>query len=230
WKRTRACPSAAASTAAATAACMSASTAPATAISTNVPSTGRARRRPAAARLFEAGDNGHDPLHALGDVMRRQRGAGDVPDVAAHLQGAAARLADELCKPARAADLAAIGFAILQDLDAADASARIERDRIIDVEMLADHPVENEKAEQAPGGFRTPDAAGLDLAEGRRRKRLLLRLGNRQILHRMRGGAHRHDHRGRRGEIDPFAHQKKNPTAPRNESDSAPSGSLFLTC
>ena len=57
-------------------------------------------------------------LHAFGHVHRGQRGAGNVADVGAHFERTAAGLADELPEPARASDLAAIGLAILQNVDA----------------------------------------------------------------------------------------------------------------
>src|SRR5580700_7835492 len=66
-----------------------------------------------------------DPLHALGDVERRQGGTGNIADVAADLEGTAARLADELREPAGLAHLATIRFAVLQDIDAHHASARV---------------------------------------------------------------------------------------------------------
>src|ERR1700687_2921284 len=105
-----ACTLVTASNAASIAACMSPGAAPATVISTNVPSSGRARRAVASLAgrifcgkpvstpdrvrgrlfpenaLFEAGGNGHDPLHAFGHVMRRQGGTGNIADVVAHLQ------------------------------------------------------------------------------------------------------------------------------------------------
>src|SRR5262249_19938088 len=145
WKLMRRCTLATASKAASIAACVAAGAAPATAISTKVPSSGRARRV-----LFEPGCNGHDPLHAFGHMVRRQSGAGNVADVAADLQRAAAGFSDELREPARRPDLAAVRLAILQDLHAADSSARVERNGIIDVEMLSDHPVENEEALGVP--------------------------------------------------------------------------------
>src|SRR5262245_34562653 len=91
WKLMSACTLATASKAASIAARMSDGAASATAISTNVPRSGRARRA-----LFEAGDNCHDPLYAFGHVMRRQGGAGNIANVAAHLQRTGAGLADKL--------------------------------------------------------------------------------------------------------------------------------------
>src|SRR5712691_11963351 len=112
------CTCATALNAASTAACISRAAAPATVISTNVPSSGRARRTVAFSdkALFEAGGNGQYPLHAFGHVLRRQGGAGNIANIIAHLQGARAGFSDELGEPTRTPDLAAIRFAILQDL------------------------------------------------------------------------------------------------------------------
>src|SRR5690242_9100315 len=108
------------------AAFISAGAAPATAISTKVPSSGRARRR-----LFEADViDRQNPLDAFGHVPRRQRGAGDVADVPLHVERIAARLAVELREPIGIGHLAAIGFAVLQDLHLLDAAVRRQRYRI----------------------------------------------------------------------------------------------------
>src|SRR5260221_13431879 len=88
--------------------------------STKVPSNGRARRT-----LSETCGKGCDPFGTFGDMQRRQRGARDVADVAADLERARRRLADELREPARAFDIIAIGFAILQDVDPVNAAARL---------------------------------------------------------------------------------------------------------
>src|ERR1051325_10354340 len=157
---------------------------PIAAISTKVPSRGRARRISADAMT----EKPEDLLHAFGDVMAGERRARDIADVVADREGARAGLADELREPARPAHLAAVGFAILQDVDAMDAAARVERHGIIDVEMLADHAVEHEQPDHLAAGLRLPHAPGLRLDElRRRRKRELLRLRNRQVLHRMSG-------------------------------------------
>src|SRR5262249_19996448 len=164
---------------ASTAAAISSAAPPSTLTSTKVPSRGRARRMLARS----AAKSGQHPLDAFGDVHRRQRRAGDVADVLVELQRTLAALADELGEPARASDLAAIGLAVLQDLDAHHAAARIERDRVVDEQMLADHPVEHEQADDPPPGFRFPGPAGLRLDEARRRrKRELLRLRDRKVL------------------------------------------------
>src|SRR4029077_20514164 len=133
----------------------------AAAISTNVPSNGRARRMPSQVSIGR-----QNAFDAFGDVQRRQRRARNVANIAADLQGAGAGLADELRQPARASHLAAIGLAILQYIDAADASARIDRHRIVDVEMLADDMVDDENS--AAAGL--PDALGLHPRKPRRRK------------------------------------------------------------
>src|SRR6266568_2995378 len=94
-----------------------------TAISTMVPSSGRARRK----LSHRVAIGGQDPFHALGHVLRRQSGSGDIANVAVELERARARRADELREPARSPDLAPIGFAILQDIDPAHPPARVER-------------------------------------------------------------------------------------------------------
>src|SRR5262245_50699107 len=150
-------------------------------ISTNVPRSGRARRRLSGAIAIER----DDPLDALGDVQGRERGAGDVADVAADAQRARARLADELPEPAPVPDLPAIGFAVLQDLDPLDAPARVERNRIVDVEMLADHTINDEESQDLAAGLRLPGAAVDDGEMRRRGECLLLRLLDGEILHRI---------------------------------------------
>src|SRR5215472_5688191 len=126
-----------------TAACRSPERAPLALISTKVPSSGRARRTLSQAGVIE----GEDTFDAFGHMTRRERGAGDVADILVELDRILARLADELCEPAPIADLAAIGFAIFQDLDMPDATVRIERHRVIDHQMLADHVVDDEEAD-----------------------------------------------------------------------------------
>src|SRR6202008_1122343 len=91
-----------------------------------------------------------DRLHAFGHVMGGERRAGDVADIAADRERARAGLADELREPARPADLTAVRFAILQDVDAMDAAARIERHGVIDEQMLADDAVEHEQPDHLP--------------------------------------------------------------------------------
>src|ERR1700722_3049947 len=174
-------------------------------------------------------------LHALGHVMGGQRRAGNVADVAVDLERACARLADELREPARLPHLAAIGLAILQDVDAMNLAARTERYRVVDEQVLADHAVEHEQADRLAAGLRLPQASGLDLDEARRRRKgELLRLRDREILHGMRRGGDRYERRRRRGPLDPMGHgssgfQKKNTTPPRIESELAPAGSRLIT-
>src|SRR5690349_4764317 len=140
---------------------------PAAAISTMVPSSGRARRRLSQAMTI----GGEDAFDAFGDMVRRKRRAGDVADVLIDRERARTGLANELRQPARLSDLTTIGLAILQDLDAEDAAARVERDCVVDVQVLADHMIEHEQAERPSAGVRLPGTAGLSFDElGRRRK------------------------------------------------------------
>src|SRR5258705_9182871 len=103
-----------------------------TAISTNVPSSGLARRMLSSAVPI----GGQYPFHALGHMVRRQRRARNVPDVLIHLQRAPAALAHELRKPARFPNLAAVRLPVLQNVHALDPSARVQGDGIVDVEVL----------------------------------------------------------------------------------------------
>src|SRR5437016_11922199 len=170
--------------------------APAASISTKVPSRGLARRILAEAIAIGC----QYPFHAFGDMRRRQGRAGDVPDIAVDLERAAASLADELRKPARASDLAAIGLPVLQDLDAVNGAAWRQRHRVVDIEVLSDHPVEDEKAGNTSAGFGLPDPAGLYFRKVRcRRKCLFLRFFDREILHRIGRRSDRHDRRCRQG-------------------------------
>src|SRR5262249_43827840 len=156
----------------------------ATAISTNVPRSGRARRA-----LFEARSNCHDPLHAFGHVMRRQGGAGNIANIAAHLERTGAGLANKLRQPARTSDLAAIGLAILQNLHTANPSARIQRHRVVDIEMLSDDAIEDKEADKPSSGFSSPDPASLHFGKARGRKGLFLRFCDREVLNSIRGRA-----------------------------------------
>src|SRR5437879_6342144 len=131
-----------------------------------VPRRGRARRT-----LSEAIAIGCQyPLHAFGDMGRRQRRPGDVPDIAVDLERACAGLADKLRQPARAPDFASIGFPVLQDLDLMHGSGRREPDRVVDEEMFADDPIEDKEADHLAAGFGFPDPSRLDLGEVRRRR------------------------------------------------------------
>src|SRR5215813_10604372 len=129
------CTSATARNARPMAACRNSCAAPLAAISTKVPSSGCARRT-----LLETGViQCEEAFDALRHVARREGGARDVANVLIELEGIPARLADELSEPAAIADLAAVRFAIFQDLDVTNLAARIERDRVVDHQMLADH-------------------------------------------------------------------------------------------
>src|SRR5258708_9653855 len=139
----RRCTVATAANAASTAASAASDFCPATAISTNVPSSGRARRMLTCA----ASIGGQYPFHALGDMERRQGRAGDVADIAADLEGTAASLADELPQPAGLAHFAPVRLAVLQDFDARHAPGRVERHPAIDIDVLADDVIDHEQAD-----------------------------------------------------------------------------------
>src|ERR1700684_2649422 len=89
-------------------------------ISTKVPSSGRARRMLADAGAIDR----QNPFDTLGEMHGRQRRAGNIPNIVADLDVAAVRFPDNLRKPARTSDLAAIGFAIFQDFHSADPASR----------------------------------------------------------------------------------------------------------
>src|SRR5579863_6269545 len=149
----------------------SASAGPAASISTNVPSRGLARRT-----LFETAAIGRQyPFHAFGDMRRGQRRAGNIPDVAVDLERTRVRLSDELREPARTSDLAAVRFAVLQDLDFMHGPCRGQRDGVVDIEVFADDPVENEIAGDTAARFSFPDPSRLDWRECSRGESLLLR-------------------------------------------------------
>jgi len=76
-----------------------------------------------------------------------------------------AGLADELGQPIAVGDLAAVGFPVLQNVDPPYPSVRLQRHRVVDDEVLADHIVDNKIAEEAIAGLRLPHllAAGLHL-------------------------------------------------------------------
>src|ERR1044071_3518742 len=88
-------------------------------IVTSVPSNGRARTSSRVAEEDIVGSQ--QAFDAVGDVTARQRRTGNVLDVAIELQRVAVLLADELRAPPRVPHFATVGFAILEDLDAADA-------------------------------------------------------------------------------------------------------------
>src|SRR5262250_1436704 len=118
---------------------------PAAAISTNVPSSGRPRRASVQAGLI---DRKHAP-DPLGDVVGGERGPGDVADVAVDGERVVGGLADELLEPAPAVDLAAVGLAVLHDLDPPHAPVRFERHRVVDDQVLTGHVVDDEEADEA---------------------------------------------------------------------------------
>src|SRR6266536_960022 len=196
------CTLAMASNAASIAAFMSDRARPATAISTNVPRRGRARRTLSPAVAIER----DDPLDAFGHVKRRQRRAGNIADIAADPQRTAAGLSDELPEPAGVPDLAAVGLAILQNLDPMDAPARVQGDGIVDIEMLADHVIDDEDPQRPASGLRLPGAA-VDRDKVRRgRECLFPGLVHGEVLNRIRGRCDRYDRRGRRSPAHPFSH------------------------
>src|SRR5215510_11584902 len=120
--------------------------APPAVTSTKAPSSGRARRTLPEAGFIE----GQDSLDAFGDVLRRERRTGDVPDVLVDGDRIAAGLAVELMQPAVAGDLAPIRLAILEDLDRLDVAVRLEGHAVVDDQMLPDHVVDHEEAQEAP--------------------------------------------------------------------------------
>src|SRR3954471_3935118 len=94
-------------------------------ISTSVPRSGRARLTLAQLAFIEA----EKPLHALGDMAAGKRRATDVDDVAVKLQRIRGALADELRPPAGLAHLAAVRFAVLENLEPAHTAVAAERQR-----------------------------------------------------------------------------------------------------
>src|SRR5262245_57383701 len=104
-------------------------------MATVVPSSGRARSMLG----NDEGIGRQQTLHAIGDVPARERRSGDVLDVALERERRAVTLADELRAPQWFADLAAIGFAVLEDLDTADAAVGFQPDGVGDVVVAADH-------------------------------------------------------------------------------------------
>src|SRR5690348_10480149 len=100
--------------------------------STKAPRRGRARRALSEAGLIER----QDSLDALGHVLRRERGAGDIADVLVDGDGIATGLAVEMVQPAVAGDLAAIRLAVLEYLDRLDPAVRVEGHAVVDDQML----------------------------------------------------------------------------------------------
>src|SRR6516225_10383101 len=152
WKLMSACTLAIASNAASAATSNAVALAPWARTSTSVPSSGRARwritARPPSSSRGLRGDRmlrgpGHQPVHAVGDVRAAERGAADVGDVRAHVDRVARALADELVAPGRHPHLAAVAFAVGQDLDGQYLAGRVQRDGVVDLLELADHRVDD---------------------------------------------------------------------------------------
>src|SRR4029077_20561557 len=158
WKLINRWTSATAANAASTAPSAYRSSTSSTSMSTNVPSIGRARRILAEVACMI----GQYLLHAFGQVGRRQRGAGNVSDVAVDLHRALAALADELLQPAGVVNFAAVGFPVVQNFDLSDTAIRFDGNRVIDQEVLADHVIVVEIAHDAFARLSLPHPSGLD--------------------------------------------------------------------
>src|SRR5206468_7029814 len=91
--------------------------------STKVPSSGR-QRMIRSAILQQQIVSGKQAINAIGDMPARQSRARYILDIASEFERDARPFADELRAPALVADLAAIGFAIFQDLHAAHRAIR----------------------------------------------------------------------------------------------------------
>src|SRR5262245_60344253 len=118
-------------------------------MATVVPSSGRARS-------MLGKDDGmgcEETPDAVSDVPARQRRPGNVLDVLGRRELSAVTLADELRPPQRPADLIAIGFPVLQNLDSLDAAVGFERERVGDVVMPADDLIDDEP----PAGGHAPE-------------------------------------------------------------------------
>jgi hypothetical protein len=154
-----------------------------------------------------------------------------------------------LGEPTWTSNFAAIRFAVGKDIDAADTAA-LDRNGVVDIQVLANDMVEHENA--AAACF--PYPPGLNFRQARAWKCSALRIRNRHVLDCVSRCADR-DQRGRRdGPTDPIRHgvislrwfaalakpspaartmlftgQKKKPTPPRKVSAFAPAGSLLIT-
>src|SRR5579871_1400929 len=104
---------------------------------TYVPSSGRARSTGGMGKHPRMGRE--QAADAVGDVLAREGRARDVFDVARQLELGAVALAGELGTPRRIADLVTVALEILEDLDALDRALRVERERIGDELVLAQH-------------------------------------------------------------------------------------------
>src|SRR5215470_5331412 len=194
-------------------------------ISTKVPSSGRARRT-----LSQVGYNGQNPFHAFGHVMGRQGRAGDVADILANLKRAGTGFSNKLSQPTRVPDLTTIGFTVLQNIDATHATAGIKCHDVVDIEVLADHVVKDEEADDLAASLGLPDAAGLQLGEASgRREGKLLGFADGEILHRVSRRGHRHGEGRRRGPPYPLAHRESS-VAQTRPLTAGTSHAKALTC
>src|SRR6185369_14557260 len=89
---------------------------------------------------------GQEPSDSVRYMFRRKRRACDVSDVRADLHLCAVAFAQELRAPLRVADLAAVAFAIFEDLDPGDGAARVEAQGVGDELVLADDLVDDDPA------------------------------------------------------------------------------------
>src|SRR6185369_8947391 len=115
-----------------------------------------------------------------GDVPAGKRRTADIADIALERERVGARFADELGEPFCVAHFAAVRLAILEDLDAAHASLRLDAHRVGDELAFAEHLIDDEPA----AGRCLPDAlaaAVLERIEARAREEGLLRLLNAQV-------------------------------------------------
>src|SRR6267143_1262950 len=182
-------------------------------ISTSVPSSGRARLTLLEGRLIEA----KQALDAIGYVAARKRGAADVTDILVQLQRIARSLPGKLAPPRSVADLVAVAFEVLQDLDASHAAIGPEPDGIGDQLMLAEHRVDDEPAPlgdppQLP--MRRIGQSERFLGETGAGKDGLLRLFDAQIHGRIGGRGNYGDWRS--NESRPEHHQKLKPSLMRS--------------
>src|SRR5437867_10514966 len=128
---------------------------PLTRMATYVPSSGRAR-----STIDGSEDErirGEQTLHPIRHVATRQGCARDVLDVLRQPERGAGAFAEQLRAPRREADLPAIGFVILEDLDVLDGAVRIECQRERNELVLAHHLVDQEPpARGGPPRLRRP--------------------------------------------------------------------------
>src|SRR5882724_5370028 len=132
--------------------CASASMSPCTRIETLVPSRGRAR----SIRGKEDRIGGQQAFDAVRDMAAGEGCTGNVLNVFGERERCAMTLAGELVPPGLIANLAAIGFAVFQDLHRFDGAAGIEAQREGNEVVLAHHLVGDEPAT----GGDSPDLEG----------------------------------------------------------------------